>query len=49
MTRKTKHFLIVIAWAIVTLLSMACNIETDMSRDWMTATVDAAIVTGDGR
>jgi len=37
----------IIIFAVLNIL--ACDIETDMNRDWMTATVQAAVVKGEGR
>jgi hypothetical protein len=46
MSKKRNLWLTLVILAIAILNILACNIETDMDRSWMTATVDSAIVTG---
>lgn len=49
MTKKIKRWLALAAIALALLNILACNIETDMDRAWMTSTVQAAERMGGSR
>jgi len=46
---KHRRWLIAAIIIFALLNTLACDIEGDMDRSWMTATVQAAIVKGEGR
>jgi hypothetical protein len=46
---KLATWVVLVVLALVTLNLLACDIGGDMDRAWMTQTVEAAIVIGDGR
>ena len=46
---KTKRWLVFVVIAVALLNILACDLEMDMDRSWMTATVQAAVEKGEGR